>query len=373
MTALYIHIPYCKSKCRYCDFASAPVDGSVSAYLAALAEEASKVSGTIRSARTIFVGGGTPTVLSPEQIARLFEHLRETFEILPDAEITVEANPCTLSPAMAAALAGGGVNRVSLGAQSFVDAELFFLGRTHEAVDISRSFRLLRDAGIGNINLDLIYAIPNQSLESWRYSLSRALELEPEHISAYCLTFEQATPLWHALKKGKIQKKSDEEELAFYEAARETLAQYGYEHYEISNFALPDKRSRHNMVYWSNDEYLGLGAGAVSYIGGERIANRRKPAEYIRAMKAWGTARCEIERIPRRMQAVETIIQRLRLREGVDCAAFTSRFGFHPKKVFDGSFDKLIRAGLLEQTSDTLRASLKGWRLANEIALEALP
>lgn len=372
MTALYVHIPYCRSKCRYCDFASIRIDNGVSAYLDALAKEAAEASEKAGPIETLYVGGGTPTVLSPDQIARFFKQLRKSFNLSPDAEITVEANPCSLKRETAETLAACGVNRVSLGAQSFVDAELSFLGRSHSSKDISRSASMLRDTGIDNISLDLIFAIPNQTPESWRHSLVRAIELKPQHISAYCLTFEPATPLWRSLQDGETEKKSDEEELELYEIARNMLAQSGYEHYEISNFALPDKRSRHNMVYWLNGEYFGLGASAVSYIDGTRIANMREPAEYIKAMRTKGSAACQIEHISPRMQAVETLIQRLRLREGINCAAFESRFGVHPEELFNGTFRELIDLGLLERTPGTVRPTIKGWHLANEIALRAL-
>jgi oxygen-independent coproporphyrinogen-3 oxidase len=345
----------------------------VPAYLDALAREAGAASGAHHTADTIYIGGGTPTVLAPAQIKRLFDRLAECFDIRSDAEITVEANPCSLDPETVETLAVCGVNRISLGAQSFADAELRFLGRSHCARDIRRGFSLLRAAGLDNISLDLIYAIPNQSHESWMRSLSHAIELGPQHISTYCLTYEDSTPLWRSLQRGEIAKKSGDEELELYEIARETLTHNGYEHYEISNFALPGRRSRHNMVYWANDEYVGLGAGAVSYLDGTRITNAREPNDYIHAIEAGSSAACDIERIPPRMQAVETLIQRLRLREGVDRAAFLSRFGLDPKEIFKDSFGELVAMGLLEQTADTVRSPLKGWRLANEVAMKALP
>jgi oxygen-independent coproporphyrinogen-3 oxidase len=373
MTALYGHIPYCVSKCPYCDFASIPVDSSVDAYVRALTAEAARAGAEIGTAETVYIGGGTPTILSPEQMRWLFERLRAIVSIAPDAEITVEANPCSLDSAKAEALAAAGVNRVSLGAQSFLDAELSALGRAHVARDIPRAVSLLRGAGIDAISLDLIYAIPNQSSANWRHSLMQAIELAPEHLSTYCLTFEHGTPFQRMLDEGTIVRKSEDEELEFYEIARELLGRADYEHYEISNFALPGKRSRHNMVYWSNDEYLGLGAGAVSYLGGRRIANVRNPAEYIRAVEAGASPACEAESIPLPMQAIETVIQRLRLREGIDRHAFMSRFGFEPETVFGDSLRELIELGLLESTAAFIRPSIRGWHLANEVALKVLP
>jgi oxygen-independent coproporphyrinogen-3 oxidase len=322
---------------------------------------------------TLYVGGGTPSVMNPEQMLRLFERLNRIFQIASDAEITVEANPCSLTGARAKALAESGVNRVSLGAQSFVDDELAFLGRAHKSRDITDSYWMLRDAGINNVSLDLIYAIPNQSSESWRHSLTQAIGLEPEHVSTYCLTFEQPTPFWQRLQRGEIQKKTEDEDLEFYGIAREMLIDAGFEHYEISNFGLPGKRSRHNMVYWSNEEYLGLGASAVSYLDSKRITNVRQPQAYIRSVQERGNACEEVEAIPLRMQALETIIQRLRLSDGVDCTAFHARFGMHPKEIFGDSFQELTDLGLLEHTGDTIKPSLTGWHLANEVALKILP
>ena len=373
MTAIYVHLPYCRRTCPYCDFASVPIDGSVPAYLRALAVEAANISEAISPAETVYIGGGTPTVLNTDELRRLFGHLRETFEIPSFAEITIESNPGSLTPAKADALAACGVNRVSLGAQSFVDSELALLGRSHEAQDIPCSFSLLRRSGMDNLSLDLMYAIPGQTEESWRRSLARAIELEPKHISAYCLTFEPETQFGRLLQSGRIKKRSDEEEADLYEIAREMLVNSGYEHYEISNFALPGKRSRHNMVYWSNEQYLGLGASAVSYLGSRRTTNVREPAEYIRAMENRGSATSEAEEIPLHMQAVETMIQRLRLREGIDIAAFKRRFGFSPVDMLGDSLGELVGLGLLENDDQTITCSLNGWHLANEVALRILP
>jgi len=371
--SLYIHIPYCKSKCPYCDFASVPLDANVGAYLRSLLKEAAHYSGVLEPVKTVYIGGGTPTVLTLYQISRLFEGLREIFPFSPHAEITVEANPCSLNEEKAQALADNGVNRVSLGAQSFIETELRVLGRRHDTRDIVRALTMVREAGINNVNIDLIYGIPEQSVARWRQSLAQAIELQPEHISAYCLTFEQRTPFWRLLQEGKIKKKPDDEELEFFETARHMLEQAGYEHYEISNFALAGKRSMHNTIYWLNEEYLGLGAGAVSYISGRRICNLREPEEYIGAMESRGNAACEIDEISPHMQAVETIIQQLRLREGIDCRIFTERFGVHPEEILNSSLPELIGLDMLEQTSDVIRARPKGWHLANEVALKILP
>lgn len=372
-TALYIHIPYCTSKCPYCDFASVPLDTSVWAYLHALMKEAAKSSEALHFAETVYIGGGTPTLLTADQICWLFKELRHMFRFSPRAEITVEANPCSLEPEKTWALAANGVNRVSLGIQSFIDDELRLLGRRHKVECAVRGFSALREAGMSNISIDLIYAIPNQSPANWRYSLEQAIGLGPEHISAYCLTYEQRTPFWRLLQHGKIEKKSDEEELDFYEVTRKMLTRAGYEHYEISNYALPGKRSKHNMVYWSNEEYLGLGAGAFSYRRGTRTANLREPKDYIEAIETKGSATCEVDEISPGMQAIESVIQRLRVREGIDCHAFMKRFGLLPQDVCGDALSELVELDLLDHGSERIRPRLKGWHLADEVALKILP
>ncbi|GAB4350854.1 MAG: radical SAM family heme chaperone HemW [Candidatus Abyssubacteria bacterium] len=373
MTAVYVHIPYCKSKCPYCDFASAPRDKSVSKYLYCLALEIAGRRSEISHIDTVYVGGGTPTILSADTIEWLLDLLHEQLPVSRKAEVTVEANPGTLTRKKVEALVASGVNRVSLGAQSFVEAELSFLGRAHTVPDIGKSVSLLRAGGIRNISLDLMYGIPNQDMHTWHQSLECALELGPEHISTYCLTYEPGTEFGTLLKQGALKKKSDDEELELYELAHETLVAAGYEHYEISNFALPGRRSRHNMVYWRNEEYMGLGAGAVSYLDGERVTNHRGISEYIRSMEEESTAEADVEEISSEMQAVETMIQGLRLREGVNMAAFESRFANNLSLFFKPQVDELVSLGLLELTPTSVRCTLRGWCLANEIAMRLLP
>ncbi len=368
--AVYVHIPFCRSKCPYCDFASIPADDSLDAYLDALTEEVRQRSAEIG---TLYVGGGTPSILNEDQISRLFTQLQDSFCLSPCAEVTMEANPCSLTPSRMDAFAHAGVNRVSLGAQSFLDRELRALGRAHSAAQIDSAVSIIRRSGIKNLSLDLIFGIPGQTPESLKISLQKALDFRPEHISAYCLTFEPATPFFSLLNQGKLQKKTEDEELELYTLARETLLLAGYEHYEISNFALPGRRSAHNMVYWSNEEYIGLGAGAVSYLDGKRITNVRQPAAYIQLMKQRGSAVHESEDIPPRMQAIETMIQRLRLKEGIDCSSFKRRFGIHPSELFNGSFSALVGAGLLQYKDEVIFSTPDGWRLANEVALRLLP
>jgi len=371
--AVYVHIPYCVSKCPYCDFTSIPADDSLDAYIDSLCKEIEQRHSAISSAETIFIGGGTPTILKPHQILRLFHHLKSFLTISPFAEITVEANPCSLSPATIAALASAGVNRVSVGAQSFFDEELVTLGRKHRVDDIYTAVAELSKHGICNVNLDLIFGIPGQTAGTWRSSLEKAVSLRPAHISAYCLTYESGTPFDSLLKAGALKKKSEDEELDLYEHAREFLISAGYEHYEISNFAMPGKRCAHNLIYWLNEEYLGMGASAVSYLDGKRLANIREPANYIEAIHERNNATAEGELIALHMQAIETMIQRLRLSDAIDCRAFQTRFGVHPAELFGNVFNEFIERHLIEYRGEMIRSTFAGWRVANEIALRLLP
>ncbi|RJP17443.1 MAG: radical SAM family heme chaperone HemW [Candidatus Abyssobacteria bacterium SURF_5] len=371
--AVYVHIPYCSSKCPYCDFASVPAAGSVDRYLEALGEEIRQRAKHVSTVRTLHIGGGTPTVLSAAQITRLFHSLRSSFHISTGAEITLEANPCTVEREKIDAFISAGGNRVSLGAQSFIDSELTTLGRLHGSEDIYRANEIIRGSGIKNLNFDLIFAIPDQTIQSWRHSLEEAVSLAPEHLSTYCLTVEPGTPFDSLVEAGTFRRKTAEEELELYQAAREILIRAGYEHYEISNFAKPGRRASHNLVYWSNGEYLGLGASAVSYLDGKRVVNVRDPVRYMEAVCRRGHAVEEAEYIPLRMQAIETMIQRLRLSERIDCSSFRTKFGVHPVELFGGSFEQMVTEGYIEYEDDTIRSTFDGWRLANEVAMRLLP
>ncbi len=278
MAGLYVHIPFCHSKCLYCDFYSTPdrsaVDGVIDALKAEFARRRHDIGGPYK---TVYIGGGTPSILSQRQFASLVSALP-----LDDCEeFTIEVNPEDVTPEIAAFWHRLGVNRVSMGVQSFDDRELKAVGRRHDALTAVRAYDCLRDAGFGNISCDLIYGLPGQSLESWRKSLGRLVEMAPEHISAYSLTYEEGTALTRLRNKGRIKAADDDLYADMYYHLIDRLDAAGYRHYEISNFARPGMTSRHNSSYWTGEPYLGLGPGAYSFDGKHRIYNSPSIKDYL--------------------------------------------------------------------------------------------
>ena len=284
MTGIYIHIPFCVKKCNYCDFASYPQKLSLQdEYITALIGEMTQYKGT--KADTVYIGGGTPSVLSEENTARLLKAVNEIFCLSAHTEFTVEVNPKTIDKEKADLYINMGVNRISIGSQSFCNDELKTLGRIHTAEDTVETYKLLRNAGFKNISLDLMYALPGQTMESLGTSVKRLLSLNPEHISCYGLKIEEGTPFYSMLQKGDIAE-SDEDTFAdMYEYIRRELAKAGYNHYEISNFAKEGRESRHNLKYWQNEDYLGFGLCASSKVGNRRFTHSSDFDEYISSYK----------------------------------------------------------------------------------------
>jgi oxygen-independent coproporphyrinogen-3 oxidase len=271
---LYIHIPYCVRKCIYCDFLSFPFnEQACRRYVESLCRELEIKKNTADILRSIFIGGGTPTLLPEDCFKRLFSCLRENFELSPEAEISVEANPGTVNASMIESLLSLGVNRMSLGIQSFHDHELKTLGRIHTADEAVGALRLIKSSGVENVSADLMYGIPEQTIETWKETLSKTVDLSPSHISSYELTPEEGTPLWRLIKDNVVRMLEEGPVLDMYDHAIEFLQDRGYEQYEISNFALPGYRCLHNLNYWNRGEYIGAGAGAHSFIQGVRSQN----------------------------------------------------------------------------------------------------
>ena len=343
---LYIHIPWCTTRCIYCDF-NTYIDGEESlkaSYQVAVKREI-EMSGTALDRPpldTIFFGGGTPTTLTTEQFDELIESAQASFQFGPEIEITVEANPGTLSTAYLRALRRSGVNRLSLGVQSFADDELAFLSRLHSVESARRAFEQAREAGFDNISIDLIFNLPQQSRTRWEANLFEALRLEPDHFSIYSLIIEPNTPLYRQISQGITPEPDDDVAADMYEATIEILGQAGYTHYEISNWAktrgeaewqTPRLASAHNLIYWRNQAYLGLGAGAYGTLNGQRWANVKRPQSYIARVEAGGSlgpARDEqnFEIIEPEMAMSEHMLLGLRLvREGVSAVDFEDRFG----------------------------------------------
>jgi oxygen-independent coproporphyrinogen-3 oxidase len=368
---LYIHIPFCKTLCYYCDFAIAiHRTGAAERYLQALGVEMTSHAGL--EVRTIYLGGGTPTTLTAEQLASLLSDCRRHFRVWPNSEVTVEANPGTLDEAKLVALKDGGVSRLSIGFQVADDDLLMAIGRSHSVREFTDDYALARKVGFSNISLDLIFALPGQSVESWKETLSVALDLRPEHISIYGLTIEKGTAFGRWQGQGKLQRPSEEEELAMYDLTVESLARDGYEHYEISNFARRGFRSAHNQIYWRNEEYLGLGVSAWSYMDKVRYGNDRSTRRYIDLLLSGASPVAEEEKLVGRAEMAETLILGLRMIEGVSLSRFQERFGVKAEGVFEREIEKMHAEGLLEVSNDHLRLTDKGIRLANEVFVEFL-
>jgi len=379
--SLYLHIPICHTRCHYCDFNTyAGILPLREPYVRALLTEielagtlAQHADGTPRRSRTLFFGGGTPSLLSVAQITRVIDACRRAFAVDEDAEISLEANPGTLSLEQLSGLRDSGVNRLSLGAQSF-DAELLkVLGRIHSPEEITQAVHNARRAGFTSINLDFMFGLPDQTMRHWRETLDEALALRPEHLSLYSLIIEEGTPFYTWAHEGRITPGDEDVCADMYEYADERLQAEGYENYEISNWALPGHACRHNLTYWQNLPYLGMGAGAHSCFGGRRFSNVLEPLEYIRLLRTRQRPEAESEIIGHTQEMSETAILALRTAMGLHLPTFEQRFG-EPFTQFVGNRLELVEeAGLLERQSGWLRLSKRGRLLGNEVFLRLLP
>lgn len=371
-TSLYIHLPFCLAKCAYCDFNSVVAGAELRGrYLAALLREIARTGGFYneRVFMSIYCGGGTPTVYTPVELCRLLAAVEHSYHISSRAEITIEANPGTVAAEGLTMMREVGYNRLSLGVQSLDDDELRLLGRIHDAAGARRAFAQARAAGFDNISLDLINALPGQTVEQWETTLTAALALRPEHLSCYGLTIEDGTPLAQLVAEGELAPLDDETAVAIYERTHELCTAAGYEHYEISNYALPGRRCRHNENYWRNGEYVGLGAGACSYLNGYRLkhdCDAQKWAERVQAGLA--ATLVEKEALDDAQRAGETLMLALRTADGLDLQAFGEQFGIDPAR-FEVRLQALVEAGLaLPEPGRLVLDPLRGFLLQSEIA-----
>lgn len=372
---LYIHVPFCLQKCRYCDFASYPLEqGQVERYLRGLRQEMAYYKEILtpqqKQIATIFVGGGTPTCLVSGQLIGILEQVDRFFTIIPGAEITTEANPGTVSLDSLRELRAAGFNRLSLGVQSTHRELLRLLGRIHNFEQARQAVQGARAAGFENINLDLIFGLPTQTVAHWRQSVSNILDLAPEHLSCYSLQLEEGTPLAGAVDRGQLAACPEETELAMYHSVMEMLSVAGYRHYEISNFALPGYQCRHNLLYWHNREYLGLGPAAHSHLNGVRWGNVEEIHQYVSLLHRGQRPTEEIQTLSRREQMEETVFLGLRLIEGVSLDAFRQRFGAALTEAFDKQIRELTEKGLVELAAGHLKLTGKGLPLANQVFAE---
>jgi len=369
--ALYVHIPFCETKCPYCDFNSFAVAGcDVDSYLDVLRREMDS-RGVPYNPSTIFIGGGTPTVVEPTQLDRYLADIVARVEPDPAREFTVEANPGSLTREKVAVLRAHGVNRVSLGAQALQPHHLRTLGRVHSVEDIEEALRFVREGGIERTSLDFIYAIPGMRRAEWMETLERALAWDPGHLSCYALIFESGTEFKLRQRQGSLRALDEEEELFLFRWTERRLRAAGYERYEISNFARPGLESLHNINYWRNGSYAGFGAGAYSYLGGERSANERRLERYVQLVDREGSAIVSRERLAPEAAARETIAMGLRMADGVDLQEVATRYAVDAERLFGPIAAPMVREGLVRR-DPRLRLARRGWRLADAVASEFL-
>jgi oxygen-independent coproporphyrinogen-3 oxidase len=361
---LYVHVPFCRSKCRYCGFYSVPVAGwETGRLVAGLLRELDRYEEV--DFRTAYVGGGSPTALPAEQLVELARRIRARFPHV--GEFTVECNPRQVDAELLARLRRAGVNRLSFGAQSFRAAELELLGRGHSVEDIGRSVRLARQAGFDNIGLDLIFAIPGSTLGDWKHSVEAAVELGVQHVSAYSLSFEPGTVFEAWRQAGRLDPVDEELDRAMYDWGVERLGQAGLEQYEISNFARPAFECRHNLGYWGNRPYVGIGPGAASYWRGCRRTNEPDIGRYLAAVEGGREVAGEVQPVDAADAVCETAVLNLRTRGGIDLAAFRRRTGRNAMRAFAEPIRRYRRLGLLEVTERCVRLTPAARPIADTI------
>ena len=393
--ALYIHIPFCETRCPYCDFNTyAGIETLIPEYVDALVQEVRLWGDTLlsdsrqaQSVNTVFFGGGTPSYLRPEHIRRVLDTVRSSFSVESDAEVTLESNPGDVTHDRLRSWLEAGVNRLSMGVQSLDDGLLRGLGRRHNAEQARQTYAAARESGFDNMSLDLMYGLPRQTLAQWQETLVETLALRPEHLSMYCLTLEEGTPLEAWVRQGHVPEPDPDLAADMYVRAEERADTAGYEHYEISNWALPGRASRHNLTYWKNTPYLGVGPGAHSYMGGHRFANVAAPRQYIQRVQDWSrqsTDRLDLralsergpvdtfEAIDQRLEMAETMMMGLRLASGVTEEEFKQRFGTGIQETYGPAVDQLREIGLLHWQDSGLVLTPRGRLLGNEVFLRFL-
>ncbi|MFC4652565.1 radical SAM family heme chaperone HemW [Lactococcus nasutitermitis] len=366
-TAAYIHIPFCSHICYYCDFAKVLLDGQpVDAYLDALIDEFKSYD--IRQLKTLYIGGGTPTVLTAKQLERLLSALTENLDLTALSEFTVEANPSDLSDEVIKVLVNSPVNRISLGVQTFDDKLLRKIGRTHTEEDVYRSIDKLKKAGFENITIDLIYALPGQTMETVKSDVEKFLALDLPHVALYSLILEDHTIFMNRERRGQLHLPNDDKNADMYEYIVDKLNENGYNHYEVSNFGKTGFESQHNLTYWDNAEYYGIGAGASGYLNGIRYKNHGPVHHYLETTNK----RVNEEILTQKEMIEEEMFLGLRKKSGVSVKKFEEKFSVSFDELFDSSVKKLIGHGLLYDDRETIRMTDKGFELGNDVFAEFL-
>ncbi|HKP87726.1 MAG TPA: radical SAM family heme chaperone HemW [Blastocatellia bacterium] len=380
---IYVHIPFCERKCAYCNFNTTDFfDDLAARYVDAVSREIEWWGGHLARERrlyvdTIYFGGGTPSIVEADHLARLVASCRDSFEVAPDAEITIEINPATFERKKLETWLGAGINRASVGTQSFIDRELQSLNRTHTADDARRTVELLREAGFQNISLDLIAGLPAQTLDDWQFNLEAALKIRPEHMSLYLLEVKEGTQLFAQIERGLRPRPDDDLAARMYRVISEATRGAGYEHYEISNFALaPDPssetgespfRSKHNMKYWTAAPFYGMGCGAHSYDARARWFNILKTEKYIEQVAATGQGIASRHELSSEDRAAEALFMGLRLKEGISLDGFRDEHGVDVERRYGHELPRLADAGLIEIANGRMMLTEAGRLLSNEV------
>lgn len=370
-TSVYIHIPFCSHKCYYCDFTAYHVDGQpVDQYLTALAGEMALVTEQTppEEIQTIYVGGGTPTILTPKQMESLLQVIKRHFpKQAENLEFTVEANPESTSLALLETMKAGGVNRISFGVQTFQPTLLKEIGRIHGIEEILRSIALAKQVGIENISLDLMFGLPKQTVQDMEETLTQVISLKPQHLSAYSLKIEEGTRFQHLYERDQLPLPTEDDEFLMYEMIRSRLANAGYQQYEVSNFAYPGYESKHNTTYWLNENYYGFGTGAHGYIGQTRYANIKGIKAYIEAVQNGQRPIAEERIIEQREDMENFMILGLRLLQGVKEKRFWQRYGQAMNQVFGDVLRSLYSRGLIVNQNGIICLTEKGLLFGNDV------
>lgn len=372
---VYVHIPFCPKKCGYCDFNSYAgyKDQTKARYVDALCREIAQRAAPDTRVPTVFFGGGTPTTLPARDLLRILDTVKASFTVDADAEVTTEANPGLADVRELALLRAGGFNRISFGVQSFNDRLLKTLDRVHSSGEAQAAVQAAKNAGFANINVDLMFALPRQTLPDWDRSMDQAFALDLPHLSMYSLIVEEGTAFWAKRARGRLPLPGENMEATMFARSIERAEAAGYERYEVSNYARPGFSCRHNQIYWRNEAYFGFGAGAASYENGARTMNERLPGRYADVVATKGTATVSEERLALREVMGETMMLSLRLTRGVDLAAWAQRFGARAEDMFAREIDTLVRNRLVEVTNNHLRLSERGLFVGDEVMLAFLP
>ena len=365
-TSAYVHIPFCTQICYYCDFSKVFIKNQpVDSYLEHLLQEFHSYD--IQKLRTLYIGGGTPTALSASQLEVLLEGLTKNLDLSMLEELTIEANPGDLDADKIAVLQNSAVNRVSLGVQTFDDKMLKKIGRSHTEKDIYENIDRLKLSGFDNISIDLIYALPGQTMDQVRDNVAKAIALDIPHMSLYSLILENHTVFMNRMRRGKLPLPKEELEAEMFEYIIAELEKAGFEHYEISNFSKPDFESRHNLMYWDNAEYYGIGAGASGYVDGVRYKNHGPIRHYLKAVDE-GSARINEEHLSQREQMEEEMFLGLRKKSGVSMARFEEKFERSFQELYGDVVRDLIRQGLMQVDGDCIRMTKRGLFLGDTVA-----